>query len=64
MQYVMELMRLSDMELIGELERKVLMKFQANDTDDKWKYDNQVILVENEIVRRMKDTFTPCSFLE
>ena len=28
MQYVMELMRLSDMELISELERKVLMKFQ------------------------------------
>jgi hypothetical protein len=54
MQYVMTLMRLSDMELINELERKVLMKFQVDNTDDKWKYDNQIMLIENEMTRRMK----------
>lgn len=54
MQYAMELMRISDMALISELERKVLMKFQADNTDDKWKYDNQIVLIENEINRRMK----------
>jgi hypothetical protein len=52
--FAMELMRLSDDELINEFERKLLMKCSLDGVVLKGAYNSQIELIKNEIKRRMK----------
>jgi hypothetical protein len=48
--YAMELMRMSDLELLEEYERLVMYKVMYKDNE----FANRVELIRNELLRRMK----------
>ena len=53
-QFAMDLMRMSDGDLLNEFEVKMRFKLDATDTAIKGMYSRQMELIKAEIMRRMK----------
>lgn len=60
-QFAMDLMRMSDSDLLNEFEVKMRFKLGATDTAIKGMYSRQMELIKAEIMRRMKWQWTNCS---